>query len=247
MMNEYVYCRILAKGKYLGYDCPKDNIRFTYSTYKILKAAGVPIEIYDPVKEQQLAKQRIKETQEKYKEKQEEYNVLPDIIYDEEQIEDSIDIDIIDEDIDNTELQIDIDGDIIDEDMDNIELQIDETEFDDDDYKLLEEIEQNVSQDLYNNFDELCEPDEFDLEIDTILDSIDKLDIDSSFDVETSNVPEKPNYKVYTKEELLQLTKEELINILKDRGYTRLRDPYAAKARDNKTILINKILNTQID
>ena len=50
-MSEHVCCRITGKGNYLGYQCPIEGLNITYSTYKLMRAMGVPIEIYDPVKE----------------------------------------------------------------------------------------------------------------------------------------------------------------------------------------------------
>ena len=49
-MNGYeqILCQIPVEGYYLGYKCPVYGISITYSTYKLLKAMGVPIEPYDP-------------------------------------------------------------------------------------------------------------------------------------------------------------------------------------------------------
>ena len=63
-MDDFLTCRIPVKGRYLGYDCPKDNIRITRSSYYLLKRIGIPIETYNPYKVEK-PKQETKQTDDK--------------------------------------------------------------------------------------------------------------------------------------------------------------------------------------
>jgi hypothetical protein len=214
----------------MGYECPRDNIRITYSTYKILRAAGVPIEIYDPEKD--------KQSQEKITVITEESKNTNNKIIDEQPESETIDdVELYD---DNHEL-----GTIEIEEYETLDS--DSTEnLSEEDYQRIAELENQIDEGLENLFDELCEPDELDLLIDDILQEHKEDNLSDDLD-ENFIISDEQNYKSYTLDELENLSRAELTDILRERGHVGGRDPYAVKQKDKRSDMIRKILATQED
>lgn len=231
-MNEYVNCRIRQKGRYMGYECPRDNIRITYSTYKILRAAGVPIEIYDPVKE--------KQTQEKINAvKEQATNMNIKVVDESKELETSND-EILSNETDKL-------GTIDIEELESLDDNDDNSNnLSEEDYQKIADLENKIDEGLANLFDDLCEPDEVDLLIDDILKEYEEdNDLEDSHDDLTVN--DNQTYKSYRLDELEDLSRAELTDILRERGHVGGRDPYAVKQKDKRSDMIRKILATQED
>lgn len=226
-MNEYVNCRIRQKGRYMGYECPRDNIRITYSTYKILRAAGVPIEMYDPEKE--------KQTQEKIDVVKEQAKNMNIKIVDESNELETSDDEILSNETDELGT-IDIEEfESLDDNTNNLS---------EEDYQKIADLENKIDEGLANLFDDLCEPDEVDLLIDDILKEYNEdNNLDDSYDDLTIN--NSQTYKSYNLDELEDLSRAELTDILRERGHVGGRDPYAVKQKDKRSDMIRKILATQ--
>jgi hypothetical protein len=214
----------------MGYECPRDNIRITYSTYKILRAAGVPIEIYDPEKDKQsqekitVITEESKNTNNKIIDEQPESETIDDVeLYDDNHELETIEIEEYETlDSDNTE------------------------NLSEEDYQRIAELENQIDEGLENLFDELCEPDELDLLIDDILQEHKEDNLSDDLD-ENFIISDEQNYKSYTLDELENLSRAELTDILRERGHVGGRDPYAVKQKDKRSDMIRKILATQED